>query len=160
DALLDDEVSDGDDHGAARYPKRDEQPIHATCIYTSRVIEQGFFHMSDLVFRSAWELAYAIRHGELSPEKLVQACLDRIDALNPTLNAFVAVRREEALEEAAALQRAIVAGKRLGPLAGLPVGVKDLEDVAGLPTTYGSVPFKDYRPVKDSVQVARLRAAG
>jgi aspartyl-tRNA(Asn)/glutamyl-tRNA(Gln) amidotransferase subunit A len=53
-----------------------------------------------------------------------------------------------------------VAGKRIGPLAGLPVGVKDLEDVAGLPTTYGSRPFKDYRPTKDSVQVARLKAAG
>ncbi len=91
---------------------------------------------------------------------LVQACLDRIDAINPSLNAFVAVRREEALADAAALQRAIVAGKKLGPLAGLPVGVKDLEDVAGLPTTYGSLPFKDHRPERDSVQVARLKAAG
>src|SRR6476646_4355162 len=116
--------------------------------------------MNDLACRSAWPLAAAVRNGELSPVALVQACLDRIDALNPTLNAFVALRRDEALEEAAALQRAIVAGKRLGPLAGLPVGVKDLEDVAGLPTTYGSVPFKHYRPASDSVQVARLRAAG
>ena len=82
--------------------------------------------MNDLEFRPAWELAYAIRHGELSPVALVQSCLDRIDALNPTLNAFVALRRDEALEEANALQRTIVAGKRLGPLAGLPVGVKDI----------------------------------
>ena len=116
--------------------------------------------MIDAAFTPAWQLADAIRNGELSPVELVQSCLDRIDALNPSINAFVAVRREEALEEAAALQRRIVAGKRLGPLAGLPVGVKDLEDVAGLPTTYGSVPFKDYRPVHDSVQVARLKAAG
>ncbi len=116
--------------------------------------------MSDLAFRPAWQLADAVRNGELSPVALMQSCLDRIDALNPSVNAFVAVRREAALEEAAALQRTIVAGKRLGPLAGLPVGVKDLEDVAGLPTTYGSVPFKDYRPAADSVQVARLRAAG
>ncbi len=116
--------------------------------------------MNDLAFRPAWQLAEDVRHGRLSPTALVQSCLSRIDALNPTLNAFVALRRDDALEEAAALQRAIVAGKRLGPLAGLPVGVKDLEDVAGLPTTYGSVPFKDYRPVKDSVQVARLKAAG
>jgi aspartyl-tRNA(Asn)/glutamyl-tRNA(Gln) amidotransferase subunit A len=116
--------------------------------------------MNDVAFRPAWQLAEAVRNGELSPTALVQTCLDRIDALNPSLNAFVALRRDEALEEAAALQRTIVAGKRLGPLAGLPVGVKDLEDVAGLPTTYGSVPFKDYRPGRDSVQVARLKAAG
>lgn len=116
--------------------------------------------MTGLAFRPAFELAEAIRNGALSPTALVQSCLDRIDALNPSLNAFVAVRREEALEEAAALQRQIVAGKRLGPFAGLPVGVKDLEDVAGLPTTYGSRPFQDYRPARDSVQVARLRAAG
>lgn len=116
--------------------------------------------MSDATFTPAWQLAEAIRNGGLSPVALVQSCLDRIDALNPSVNAFVAIRREDALEEAAALQRRIVAGKRLGPLAGLPVGVKDLEDVAGLPTTYGSVPFKDYRPTRDSVQVARLKAAG
>ncbi|MCC6850180.1 MAG: amidase [Deltaproteobacteria bacterium] len=116
--------------------------------------------MKDLAFRSAFELADAVRNGELAPTALVQACLDRIDALNPALNAFVALRREEALEEAAVLQRQIVAGKRLGPLAGLPVGVKDLEDATGLPTTYGSRPFRDYRPTRDSVQVARLRTAG
>ncbi len=116
--------------------------------------------MTDLIFQPAWRLAESIRNGELAPTVLVQSCLDRIDALNPALNAFVALRREEALEEAVVLQRAIVAGKRLGPLAGLPVGVKDLEDVTGLPTTYGSLPFRDYRPRSDSVQVARLRAAG
>lgn len=116
--------------------------------------------MNDMAFSPAWQLADAIRNGELSPVALVQSCLDRIDALNPSLNAFVALRREAALEEAAALQRQIVAGKRLGPLAGLPLGVKDLEDVAGLPTTYGSRPFRDYRPTGDSVQVARLKAAG
>ncbi len=116
--------------------------------------------MTDTAFRSAWELAYAIRHGEISPVGLVQSCLDRIDAVNPSLNAFVALRREEALAEAVALQKQIVVGKRLGPLAGVPVGVKDLEDVAGLPTTYGSLPFRDYRPAADSVQVARLKAAG
>ncbi len=115
--------------------------------------------MTDTAFTPAWCLAHAVRHGELSPVALVQSCLDRIDALNPSLNAFVAVRRDEALAEAAALQRRIVAGKKLGPLAGLPVGVKDLEDVAGMATTYGSLPFKDYRPVADSVQVARLKAA-
>ena len=101
--------------------------------------------MNDPAFSPAWQLAAAVRNGELSPVALVQSCLDRIDALNPSLNAFVALRREEALEKAGALQKLIVASKRFGPLAGLPVGVKDLEDVAGLPITYGSLPSKDNR---------------
>jgi Asp-tRNA(Asn)/Glu-tRNA(Gln) amidotransferase A subunit family amidase len=77
--------------------------------------------MREVAFRAAWQLADAVRNGEFSPVALVRGCLDRIDALNPTRNALVALRREEALEEAAALQRLIVAGKRIGPLAGLPV---------------------------------------
>jgi len=101
--------------------------------------------MNDPAFSPARQLADAVRNGELSPVALVQSCLDRIDAVNPSLNAFVALRREGALAEAGALQKEIVAGKRLGPLAGLPVGVKDLGDVAGLPTAYGSLPSKDYR---------------
>jgi aspartyl-tRNA(Asn)/glutamyl-tRNA(Gln) amidotransferase subunit A len=116
--------------------------------------------MTDLAFRPAWQLADAVRRRELSPVALVQSCLDRIAALNPSVNAFVAVRAEEALADAALLQRRLEAGESGGALAGLPLGVKDLEDVAGLPTTYGSRPFKDYRPVRDSVQVARLKAAG
>ncbi len=114
----------------------------------------------DVAFRPAWELADAVRRRELSPVTLVQSCLDRIAALNPSVNAFVAVCPEEALAEAAALERRLAAGQPGGPLAGLPLGVKDLEDVAGLPTTYGSRPFAGYRPATDSVQVARLKAAG
>jgi len=114
----------------------------------------------DLAFLPAWQLADAVRRRELSPVTLVQSCLDRIGALNPAVNAFVAVRAEEALADARALERRLAAGEPGGPLAGLPLGVKDLEDVAGLPTTYGSRPFRDYRPAQDSVQVARLKAAG
>jgi aspartyl-tRNA(Asn)/glutamyl-tRNA(Gln) amidotransferase subunit A len=92
--------------------------------------------------------------------ELVRAALARIEALNPSLNAFVALRAEAALAEAAALERRIAAGEDVGPLAGLPVGVKDLEDVADMPTTFGSIPFKHWRPRRDSVQVARLKRAG
>ena len=92
--------------------------------------------------------------------ELVRAALARIEALNPSLNAFVALRAEAALAEAAALERRIAAGEDVGPLAGLPVGVKDLEDVADMPTTFGSIPFKHWRPRGDSVQVARLKRAG
>jgi aspartyl-tRNA(Asn)/glutamyl-tRNA(Gln) amidotransferase subunit A len=116
--------------------------------------------MADAAFAPAYVLARAVRRRERSPVELVQGALDRIGALNPRLNAFVALRADAALAEAAALERRIAAGDDPGPLAGLPLGVKDLEDVADLPTTFGSVPFKDWRPGRDSVQVARLKHAG
>ena len=66
----------------------------------------------------------------------------------------------QAMAEARALDEKIARKEEIGPLAGLPLGVKDLEDAAGLPTTHGSVPFKNLMPKQDSVQVARLKAAG
>ncbi len=114
----------------------------------------------DTAFAPAYVLARAVRRRELSAVELVQRTLDRIAALNPRIVAFVALRAEAALAEAADLDRRIAAGEDVGPLAGLPVGVKDLEDVADMPTTFGSVPFKDWRPRGDSVQVARLKRAG
>jgi aspartyl-tRNA(Asn)/glutamyl-tRNA(Gln) amidotransferase subunit A len=114
----------------------------------------------DAAFLPAYVLSRAVRRRERSPVELVRASLARIEALNPSLNAFVALRAEAALAEAAALERRIAAGEDVGPLAGLPVGVKDLEDVADMPTTFGSIPFKSWRPRGDSVQVARLRRAG
>ncbi len=97
----------------------------------------------DAAFLPAYVLARAVRRRERSPVELVRAALERIEALNPTLNAFVALRAEGALAEAAALERRIAAGEDVGPLAGLPVGVKDLEDVADMPTTFGSVPLQE-----------------
>lgn len=114
----------------------------------------------ETAFLPAYVLARAVRRRELSAVEVVRASLDRIAALNAQLVAFVALRAEAALAEAAELDRRIAAGEDPGPLAGLPVGVKDLEDVADLPTTFGSVPFKDWRPRGDSVQVARLKRAG
>jgi len=111
-------------------------------------------------FSPAYVLARAVRRGEVSPVELVRDALDRIAALNPSLNAFAALRPEAALAEAAALERRIAAKEEVGPLAGLPLGVKDLEDVADMPTTFGSVPFKKWTPRGDSVQVARLKRAG
>jgi aspartyl-tRNA(Asn)/glutamyl-tRNA(Gln) amidotransferase subunit A len=116
--------------------------------------------MIDTAFASAHELARAVRQGTISPVTMVREALDRIDRLNPIVNAFVALRPEGALADAREIERQIGSGKDLGPLAGLPVGVKDLEDVADLPTTFGSLPYKSYRPGADSVQVARLKAAG
>lgn len=116
--------------------------------------------MTSLDFAPAHELAALIRSKELSPVELMEAALKRIEAINPTLNAFVTFRAEEAMAEAKSLAERIAAGEDPGPLAGIPIGVKDLEDVADMVTSYGSIPFKDNRVPQDSLQVARLKAAG
>ena len=116
--------------------------------------------MSELLWKPAYELAALIRKRKIKPSELVAATFDRIEALNPKLNAFCMIREEQAMEEAFAMDKKIARGTKVGPLAGLPLGVKDLEDTAGLPTTYGSKPFQHHMPEGDSVQVARLKAAG
>ncbi|HYC57412.1 MAG TPA: amidase [Candidatus Binatia bacterium] len=115
--------------------------------------------------RELWELsveeqAGLVRSGDVSPVETIQASLDRIEQLDDGLNAFVHVCRERALEEARIQEKVLRSGQEVGPLAGVPAGIKDLEDVAGLPTTFGSMAFRDYTASRDSVQVERLRAAG
>ncbi len=110
---------------------------------------------------TARELAAALRSRELSAREVMTWHLERIEAVNPRLNAIVTLRPEEALAEAAAAdERAARGGERLGPLHGLPIAIKDLEDTAGIRTTYGSVAFADNVPAVDSLVVGRLRAAG
>lgn len=116
--------------------------------------------MSELWFTPAYELAGRIRSRDLSPVELMEACLARIEDVNPALNAFIAMRPDEALAEAHAMADRIAGGDDPGPLAGLPLGVKELEDAEGFRSTYASVPFKDNWPERDSVQVERLRKAG
>lgn len=107
------------------------------------------------------ELARRVRAGETSARELTDHALGRIEALNPALNAFVAVDAEAARAEAEAVDARVAAGEDPGPLAGIPIGVKDLEDAAGFVTTYGSSLHVDDAPATtDSVLVARLRAAG
>ncbi len=116
--------------------------------------------MTQLHYRPAWELADLIARKEVSPVEVMQSALERISQINPDLNAFVALRADAAMDEAAVLTERIARGATPGPLAGLPLGVKDLEDTVGMVTSYGSVPFKDNRARRDSIQVARLKAAG
>jgi len=116
--------------------------------------------MTDLHWKSAFDLAAMIRQRELAPSELMAATLKRIEALNPSINAFCAMRADEAIAEARALDEKIARGEKVGPLAGVPLGVKDLEGVAGMATTFGSVPFKNNIAKEDSIQVARLKAAG
>jgi aspartyl-tRNA(Asn)/glutamyl-tRNA(Gln) amidotransferase subunit A len=106
-------------------------------------------------------LARRVRRGELSASELVGHALDQIEAHNPTVNAFVAVDADRARAAAAAVDDRIDSGADPGPLAGIPIGVKDLEDAAGFVTTHGSKAFADDPPKKaNSALVARLVAAG
>jgi Asp-tRNA(Asn)/Glu-tRNA(Gln) amidotransferase A subunit family amidase len=99
--------------------------------------------------------------GEVSARELVERSLRLVEAGDPVVNAVVALRAEEALAEADAVDRARAAGERLGPLAGVPVLVKDLEDVAGMRTARGSLRHADRPPATaDGLVPGRLRAAG
>ena len=103
----------------------------------------------------------AIESRHVSAEEVVRLALDRIDRLNPALNAVIALRADEAIAEARAIDARKHPSAELGPLAGVPLLVKDLEDVAGMRTTQGSVVFAD-APLAagDGLVPARLRAAG
>jgi aspartyl-tRNA(Asn)/glutamyl-tRNA(Gln) amidotransferase subunit A len=106
-------------------------------------------------------LAAQVRRGDRSARELVEQALERIAALNPTINAFVAVDEERARASAAMVDSTVAAGGDPGALAGIPIGVKDLEDAAGFVTTHGSLALAGDEPaVDDSPLVARLVAAG
>jgi len=113
-------------------------------------------HLSE---RSATDLVAAVRAGELTATACTTAFLDRIAAVDGRVNAFLAVDRDAALAQAAAIDERIAAGRPVGPLAGLPVAVKDALCTADLPTTCASRMLAGYRPPTDAFVVARLRAA-
>ncbi|MDA1189866.1 MAG: amidase, partial [Chloroflexi bacterium] len=105
------------------------------------------------------ELAVRIRNKQLSPVEVLQAHLDRIAAVNPKLNAVVTMTGD-AMDKARAAEDAVMSGKRLGPLHGVPFTAKDTFDTAGVRTTVGSLLYKDNIPATDSTTVARLKQAG
>ncbi|RYB06157.1 amidase [Lichenibacterium ramalinae] len=109
---------------------------------------------------TASALRDAIASKAVSPVELMDACLARIAAVNPAVNAIVALDAERARAAARAAEAAVMRGDALGALHGLPVGIKDTQDTAGLVTTYGSPLFADHVPAADEACVARLRAAG
>jgi aspartyl-tRNA(Asn)/glutamyl-tRNA(Gln) amidotransferase subunit A len=107
------------------------------------------------------QLADQVSNREVSAREVVGAALDRIDRFNDELGAFVALDPETAQAEAAELDERIAAGEDVGPLAGVPIGVKDLDHAAGFVTTFGSPAHVDDPPAaEDSPLVERLRAAG
>ena len=105
-------------------------------------------------------LSARIRGGEISPVELTRDCLDRIEKLNPKLNAYITVLADSALAEARRAEEEILRGGYRGPLHGIPIGLKDILDTAGVRTTAASALFKDRMPAEDAEVVHRLRSAG
>jgi aspartyl-tRNA(Asn)/glutamyl-tRNA(Gln) amidotransferase subunit A len=119
--------------------------------------------VAEIDFRttSVGDLARSVRAKEVSARELTQAALERIERLNPSYNAFVATDGDKALGDADAVDARIAEGGDPGPLAGIPIGVKDLQNARGYVTTYGSVLHADDPPASaDDPFVARMRAAG
>jgi aspartyl-tRNA(Asn)/glutamyl-tRNA(Gln) amidotransferase subunit A len=111
-------------------------------------------------YASINELSKSIRTQIVSPVEIVEECLKRIEALNPKLNAFITVLADQALEQANLAEGEIRDGKWRGPLHGIPVGIKDFYDTAGIKTTAAFEHFKDRVPARDAVSVAKLKDAG
>jgi amidase len=116
--------------------------------------------MPDPALWSATRQAAAIRAGDLSSEELLDLVLDRIDRLNPEVNAVVTIDPDGAREAAQAADAALARGEPLGPLHGLPITVKDALATAGMRSTGGAVELGDHVPTQDATAVARARAAG
>ncbi|MEM9562431.1 MAG: amidase family protein [Actinomycetota bacterium] len=109
---------------------------------------------------SASEARWQLMTGELSSVELLDACLARIEAVDPKVNAMVTRVAERARDEAAAADRVAARGRSIGPLHGLPVAIKDLQATEGVRTTLGSGEFADHVPDADAAIVAKIRAAG
>ena len=106
------------------------------------------------------EASNLLRRKEISPVDLANACLARIQQLNPKLNAFITVMHETALAQAREAEAEILVGRWRGPLHGVPIGLKDLIDTAGVRTTCGSALFTERVPTEDAEVVWRLKSAG
>jgi amidase len=111
------------------------------------------------MIESASEIARRVRDREISPVAVVDEALAQISKHNPELNAIVTLN-PRALDEAREIEWRIADGQDVGPLAGVPVGIKDVTPVAGLRTTYGSPIYKDHVPTEDALIVERFRKAG
>jgi aspartyl-tRNA(Asn)/glutamyl-tRNA(Gln) amidotransferase subunit A len=116
--------------------------------------------MTQLHTLTATELLPLIQSKAVSPVEVVQACLDRAERLQPILNCFITLCGDRALDQARAAEQAVMDGKPLGRLHGIPYTVKDLVHTAGVRTTYGTVLYRDHVPAEDAPSIARLNAGG
>jgi len=115
---------------------------------------------AEIIYAPAHELVSSLRRGDLSAREITEAHLTRIADLQPALNCFIEVFADRAMEQARAVDADAAAKKPLGPLAGVPVGIKDIVDVAGALTTAGSHARFHHTAASDAAVAARLRAAG
>jgi aspartyl-tRNA(Asn)/glutamyl-tRNA(Gln) amidotransferase subunit A len=115
---------------------------------------------TDVVQLDLIEAAALVKTRKVSPVELTRACLERIEDLNPLLNAFITITAESALSEAQAAEDEIGQGRWRGPLHGIPVALKDLIETAGVKTTAASTLYADKIPKHDAEHVCRLRQAG
>src|SRR5256885_4488847 len=116
--------------------------------------------MTDYRYSSIAEVSGAVRQSRVTSVAVVQACLQKIQELQPTLDAFITVLTKQALEDAKRADQEIKAGNWKGPLHGIPVGIKDFFDTAGIKTTAATARFQNRVPNQDAVAVTRLREAG
>jgi aspartyl-tRNA(Asn)/glutamyl-tRNA(Gln) amidotransferase subunit A len=110
--------------------------------------------------RDAYEIADLVRAGDVSAKEVLEVFVERIEKYNEELNAIVHLDLDGARAEAAEIDRRVVTGEDPGPLAGVPMGIKELESVRGWPNTHASVPHKNQVAKDDAVETARLRDAG
>ncbi|HEY8310698.1 MAG TPA: amidase, partial [Gemmatimonadaceae bacterium] len=115
---------------------------------------------ADIAFAPVTRLSRWIETRKLTSERLTSIYLDRLARYNPKLRCVITLTKDTALAQARQADAEIAAGKYRGALHGIPYGVKDLMDTAGIPTTYGAEPFRNRVPTRDSAVVARLRDAG
>ena len=114
----------------------------------------------EIAFAPLTNLSRWIQQRKLTSERLTRIYLDRLEKFDPKLRCVITLTRELALKQAKAADGEIAAGKYRGPLHGIPWGVKDLLDTAGIPTTYGAEPFRNRIPAADSAVVKRLHESG
>ncbi|MGI8510880.1 MAG: amidase [Gemmatimonadaceae bacterium] len=114
----------------------------------------------DIAFAPVTQLSRWIETRKLSSDRLTRIYLERLTRFNPKLRCVITLTQDVALAQAKQADSEIAAGRYRGPLHGIPYGVKDLLDTAGIPTTYGAEPFRNRVPSTDSAVVARLRGAG
>ncbi|MGA2102871.1 MAG: amidase [Candidatus Sulfotelmatobacter sp.] len=115
---------------------------------------------ADIAFAPVTQLSRWIEKRQLSSERLTRIYLERLERFNPKLRCAITITRDLAFKQAKQADQEIAAGKYRGPLHGVPFGVKDLLDTAGIPTTYGAEPFRNRIPTEDAEVVKRLESAG
>jgi Asp-tRNA(Asn)/Glu-tRNA(Gln) amidotransferase A subunit family amidase len=140
--------------GEKRGPERDR--------FVFKIADHGELPAKDdeIAFSPLTHLSRWVEQRKLTSQRLTQIYLDRLEKFDPKLHCVITLTRDLALAQAKEADREIAAGKYRGPLHGIPWGVKDLLDTAGIPTTYGAEPFRNRIPVADGAVVKRLHEAG